>query len=259
MRRASPTDRAGPSFGRVVEIPMRCSSSTVPRTATRSPMWSGWSRPGHSSIASSPAGMIATGARCPKWARKVSCMFSRHSTPSCTTAKSTPASSMACEGRSRQASTKDGAANEATSSTLPGPDTRSRARATEGLASWTTSGRSGRISLMRNAVSRVWISSTSTQTTAAARASPASSNPSPRWACRRTCGTPQSCRVRQRRGSASSSITTTGVPLRENCSTARSPTPCRPQTITWPCIAPGSGPSINACCRSGWARRLLQR
>ena len=192
MRRPSPTDRAGPSLGRVVEIPMRCSSSTVPRTATRSPRWSGWSRPGHISIGSPPLGMIATGARWPKWARKVSCMFSLDSTPSCTTAKSTPASSMAWAGRSRQASTKDGAASEATSSTLPGPDTRSRALATDGLASCTTRGRSGRISLMRSAVSRVWISSTSTQTTAAAWASPASSNPSPLWACRRTCGTPQS-------------------------------------------------------------------
>ena len=85
--------------------------------------------------------MIATGARCPKWARKVSCAVSIASTVSLTTAKSIPANSMAWEGRRRQASTKEGAANEATSSTLPGPDTRSSARATDGLASCTTSGR----------------------------------------------------------------------------------------------------------------------
>ena len=232
MRRPRPTERAGPFAGRVVEICMRCNSSTVPRTATRSPTCSGWSRPGHSSIGASPTGMIATGARWPKWARKVSCVSGLGSTTSLTTAKSMPASSMAWEGRSRQASTKEGAASDATSSTLPGPDTRSSARATEGLASWTTSGRSGRISRIRSAVSSVWISSTSTQTTAAARARPASSKPSPRWAWRRTWGTPQSWSVRQRRGSASSSITTTGVPLRENCSTARNPTPCSPHTMT---------------------------
>ena len=172
---------------------MFCNSTTVPRAATRSPACSGWSRPGHISIGESPKGMIATGARCPKWARKVSCVDSFASTVSLTTAKSIPASSMAWEGRRRQASTKDGAANDATSSTLPGPDTRSRARATDGLANWTTRGRSGRISLIRSAVSSVWISSTSTQTTAAAPSRPASSNPSPRWACRRTWGTPQSC------------------------------------------------------------------
>ncbi len=45
-------------------------------------------------------------------------------------------------------------------------------------------------------------------------------------------GTPQSSRIRENRGSVSSSITTTWVPLRWNCSTARNPTPWRPHTIT---------------------------
>ena len=40
------------------------------------PRCSGWSRPGHVSIGASPKGMIATGARWPKWARKVSCVCS---------------------------------------------------------------------------------------------------------------------------------------------------------------------------------------
>lgn len=38
MRRPNPTERAGPLVGVVVEMSMRCSSSTVPRTATRSPL-----------------------------------------------------------------------------------------------------------------------------------------------------------------------------------------------------------------------------
>ena len=99
---------------------MRCNSSTVPRTATRSPTCERVVAAGAHLHGLAAEGMIATGARCPKWARKVSCMFSLESTASWTTAKSIPASSMACDGRSRQASTKDGAANDATSSTLPG-------------------------------------------------------------------------------------------------------------------------------------------
>ncbi len=55
----------------------------------------------------------------------------------------------------------------ATSSTLPLPETRSRARPTEGFAIWVTIRTSGRISRMRSAVSRACISFTSAQMTAA--------------------------------------------------------------------------------------------
>src|SRR5579872_5947723 len=49
--------------------------------------------------------------------------------------------------------------------------------------------------------------------------------------------TPQLSTILARRTSGSSSTTTTLTPLRCNCSTVRSPTPFKPQTMTWPSVA----------------------
>ena len=224
--------RWGTRWVRLGSMPPSRSSSSVPSTATRSPATTLWSRPGHWAISLPSPGMMATGARLPKCPRKVACAASDSTTSTCTTANCTPPSSMSCALRPRQASTNDGPARVATSSTLPRPDTRSRARATEGLASWVTMRTSGRISLIRRAVSSAWISFTSAQTTARACSNPASKRASPIYAVRWRCGTPQSSSRRANRLSAESSTTRTGVPLRWSCSTMRSPTPWSPQTIT---------------------------
>ena len=138
------------------------------------------------------------------------CGLLSSSTAASTTANRSPPSSRSCDALPRHASTNDGAAKAATSSTLPGPVTRSRARPTEGLASWTTRRTSGRASRTRNAISRVASSLVSAQITATARSRPASVSPSPRCALRWMCGTPQPRRPGPDRRSGSSSTTTTG-------------------------------------------------
>ena len=138
IRRARPTDAAGRRRPGRSDAP--CGGAPRPSRAPRRghPHAAGGHDPGtgHRPVVrrdhghrrqvaeAAPEGVVRLGVSAP--------------TASCTTANSTPASSMACDGRRRQASTKEGAASEATSSTLPGPETRSRAWATEGLASCTT-------------------------------------------------------------------------------------------------------------------------
>ena len=117
------------------------------------------------------------GARAPNSARSEA----YRSTSTSPVAKWVPASSIWKESLPRQASTMDGAARAATSSTVPGPVTSETAAPTAALANCTTTRISGRSSLIRRAVSRVWTSVRSAQTTARAWASPA---------CSRTAGEP---------------------------------------------------------------------
>ena len=147
----------------------------MPSTVTRSPIDTMWSRPGQATVADPSAGTTATGARAPKSARS----DAYRSTSTSEVTNRVPASSIWNESLPRQASTMEGAARAATSSTVPGPVTWETAAPTAALASCTTTRISGRSSLIRRAVSRVWTSVRSAQTTARAVDSPACSRTPP--------------------------------------------------------------------------------
>ena len=192
------------------------------------------------------AGTTPMGARAPNRAR----IDANRSTSTSEVVNRVPPSSIWYESRPRQASTMDGAANEATSSTVPGPVTSPTAAPTAALANWTTTRMSGRRSLTSRAVSRVSTSVRSAQTTARALARPARSRNPPIRGLPTMKGMSQASTIRTRRGSASSSTTTTCTPAWWSCSTIRSPTPCRPQTMTWPCQPATGDWSIPVWCPS---------
>ena len=120
-------------------------------------------------------GTTATGARDPNSARN----DAYRSTATSAVMNRVPASSIWKESLPRQASTMEGAARAATSRTVPGPVTWETAAPTAALANCTTTRISGRSSLTRRAVSRVWTSVRSAQTTARAVDNPASSRTPP--------------------------------------------------------------------------------
>ena len=74
----------------------------------------------------------------------------------------------------------------------------------------------------------------------------------PRGRRRRRCGRSPSLRPAACGAAGSSSTTATATPVARSCSTVRSPTPSRPQTITWPLQS-------RACCGDGvWCPRSAQ-
>ena len=199
------------------------------------------SRPGQATVGEPSPGTTAMGARAPNRARS----DAYRSTSTSEVMNRVPPSSIWYELSPRQASTMDGAARAATSSTVPGPVTWATAAPTAALASCTTTRMSGRSSLIRRAVSRVWTSVRSAHTTARASASPA------RWSTPAIRGLPtmkgmsQASTIRTRRASGSSSTTTTTTPAWWSCSTIRRPTPWRQSPSPY-----GAPPAFLPDCRS---------
>ena len=206
----------------------------MPTTCTVSPAVTAWSRPGQTVTASSAPRMTATGASSRNWRRSV---LGAPIGTATTTNASRPSS---CDVRCRQASTTEGAASSATSSTQPLPVTSATACPTAALARATTGRVPGLSSLTSSAVSSKSSSLFSTHTTATAPDSPARSRVSASRALPTSWAASQRATMRASRGSGWSSITTTGTPARCSCSTVRRPTPSRPHTITCPLSADGS-------------------